>query len=54
MTDDPQARFDAVLRAMANGESPSSARKKPSADQAFDGVGDACSSDTQTPPDASD
>ena len=51
--DDPIARFDALLHAMAHGQPPSSARKKPSTDQASHGDASACSSDTQTLPDTS-
>ena len=54
MPDDPQARFDALLHAMAHGEAPSSARKKPSSGQASNEGDSACSSDTQTPKDTSE
>ena len=48
----PQARFDRLLKAMTEGEPPN-AGKKPSGDQASTAARDACSSDTQTPPDTS-
>ena len=54
MPDDTQARFDALLYAMAHGQSPSSAQKKPSGGQASHEAESACSNDTQTPPDISE
>ena len=51
--DQTQSRFDALLHAMAHGQPPSSARKKPSTDQASHGDVSACSSDTQILPDTS-
>lgn len=52
MTHLPDDRFDALLDAMAKGEAPS-ARKKTATGSASGEAPDACSSDTQTPPDTS-
>lgn len=48
MPENVDARFDQLLKAMANG-APPSARKKPSADPASGEASDACCSDTRTP-----
>ena len=50
-TDD---RFNRLLEAMANGEPPSSARKKPASGETSNAEHDAYCSDTQTPPDTSE
>lgn len=49
MTKDPNDRFDRLLAAMA----PPSGRRRKSDGPALDAERDACSSDTQTPPDTS-
>ena len=50
---DTDKRFDRLLKTMTQGEKPS-ARKSASTDQASGAASDACSSDTQTPPDTSE
>jgi len=52
MDRDTQARFDALLAAMAAGEAPS-ARKKASDAEASGEASDACCDDTQIHPDTS-
>lgn len=51
MTDDSNARFDALLAAMAP---PVSGGKRPSTDQALDGERPACCDDTHAPRDISE
>ena len=53
MKDDPNSRFNRLLRAMLGGPAPS-AQKSESSDQASDEEHPACSSDTQTPRDTSE
>ena len=53
MTDARPYRLDTLLAAMLAGGPPSSAKKKPSGDQASDAERDACCDDIQTRPDTS-
>lgn len=54
MVNDPNARFDRLLKAMVSGPAPASGKRKPSAGPASNAEDGACYDDTRAPPDTSE